>query len=49
MMGRNMAFSHDTIQIKDQFFKGWLDEVYLFDTALEPQQIRSLMKDNRLN
>lgn len=31
-----------------RFFKGWLDEIYVFDTALEPEKIRSLMHYNRL-
>lgn len=49
MMGRNMDFTNDSKDIKNRFFKGWLDEIYLFDTALEPRDIRALMKGNRLN
>lgn len=49
MMGRNMAFSRDTQSLPDRFFKGWLDEVYIFDTALDQQKIRSLMELNRVD
>ncbi len=49
MMGRNLAFSSDTQSIPDRFFKGWLDEIYVFDTALDQQKIRALMESNRLD
>lgn len=46
--GRNLSFLDDAKKIHDKFFNGWLDEVYIFDTALEHQQIQELMKNNRL-
>jgi hypothetical protein len=46
--GRNLSFQDDGKKIHDKFFNGWLDEIYIFDTALESQQIQELMKNNRL-
>jgi len=46
--GRNLSFTNDAKPVHDKFFNGWLDEVYIFDTALEHQQIQELMKNNRL-
>jgi hypothetical protein len=46
--GRNLSFLDDAKPVHDKFFNGWLDEVYIFDTALEHQQIQELMKNNRL-
>lgn len=46
--GRNLSFTNDAKPVQDKFFNGWLDEVYLFDTALESQQIQELMKNNRI-
>jgi hypothetical protein len=48
MFARNMDFDEDSEKIPNRFFKGWLDEIYLFDTALEPRSIRALMEKNRL-
>jgi hypothetical protein len=46
--GRNLGFKDAAKPVPDKFFNGWLDEVHLFDTALDPQQIQSLMKNNRI-
>ncbi|MDX9793365.1 MAG: LamG-like jellyroll fold domain-containing protein [Kiritimatiellia bacterium] len=46
--GRNLAFAHDDQPVADKFFTGWLDEIYVFDTALELRQIASLMTRNRI-
>ena len=48
MFGRNMAFHNDSKAQKDKFFEGWLDEIYIFDAALDQDQIRNIMKHNRL-
>lgn len=48
MFGRNMAVSGGSMKNK-RFFKGWLDEIYVFDTALDQQQIQSIMAKNSLN
>ena len=47
MFGRNLAFSPANETTKSRFFKGGLDEIFVFDTALEPEDIRRLMKTNR--
>ncbi len=47
MMGRNLGFKADSQRVRDRFFKGWLDEIYVFDTALEQKQIQSLMESNQ--
>ncbi|CAA6677649.1 MULTISPECIES: LamG-like jellyroll fold domain-containing protein [unclassified Lentimonas] len=49
MFGRNMAFKTDSSLIPDRFFKGWIDEVFVFDTALEQEKIQRLMQANRLD
>ncbi len=46
--GRNLGFRDEAKPVSDKFFNGWLDEVHLFDTALDPQQIQALMKNNRI-
>jgi hypothetical protein len=46
--GRNLGFTDEAKPVPDRFFNGWLDEVHIFDTALDPQQIVSLMKKNRI-
>lgn len=48
-MGRNMAFRNpNNKNQKFRFFKGWLDEVYIFDSALEQEGIHNLMHFNQL-
>ena len=44
--GRNLGFREGTEEIEDRFFNGWLDEIYIFDTALEQEQIERLMNKN---
>jgi hypothetical protein len=46
--GRNLGFPRDEKPIADKFFTGWLDEIYVFDTALDQRQIGELMKSNRI-
>ena len=48
MFGRNMAFQNESKDNKNKFFKGWLDEIYIFDAALDQDQIKNIMKHNRL-
>jgi hypothetical protein len=45
--GRNLAYREGSNNA-DRFFRGWLDEVHVFDAALSPEQIRFLMAANRL-
>lgn len=49
MIGRNLGFRHDSSKTRDRFFKGWLDEIYVVDAALDQKQILSLMQKNRFN
>lgn len=46
-MGRPLSIWPDR-KSGDLFFHGWLDEVFVFDQALSQEQIRQLMKENRL-
>ena len=48
MFGRNLAFGPNTKPTSDRFFKGWIDEVFIFNTALEQEQILRLMQTNRV-
>jgi hypothetical protein len=45
--GRNLGFREGSTH-PDRFFRGWLDEIHVFDAALSPEQVRSLMETNRL-
>jgi len=47
IFGRNMAFTKDR-EHKNKFFRGWLDEIFIFDAALDQQQIQRLMKTNNI-
>jgi len=50
--GRNIAFT-DTSKgnqyRKGNFFRGWLDEIFIFNAALDQQQIINLMKNNSID
>ncbi|WP_370980231.1 LamG-like jellyroll fold domain-containing protein [Agaribacterium sp. ZY112] len=46
VMGRNIAF--DNPYKENKFFRGSLDEVYIFDSALDQEAIKSLVENNRL-
>jgi len=46
--GKNMSSVGGGTQRKGSYFKGWLDEVYIFDSALDQEQIRNIMQHNRL-
>ncbi|WP_049721009.1 LamG-like jellyroll fold domain-containing protein [Gilvimarinus polysaccharolyticus] len=49
MMGRNIAFSDlDNERKVNRFFRGGVDEVYIFDTALTQQDIHKLMRYNSI-
>ncbi|MDD7983532.1 FecR domain-containing protein [Lentisphaera marina] len=48
IFGRNMAFDYDNKQIRQKFFRGWLDEIFIFDAALDQEQIQNLMNSNSL-
>ena len=47
-LGRNLAFYEDTIEMGDsgRFFRGAVDEVYIFDGALSQRDIETLMREN---
>lgn len=49
IMGRNIGFSNprNELQVR-RFFRGGLDEVFIFDSALDQKSIRQLMGQNRL-
>lgn len=49
MIGRNLGFRHDSSKNQNRFFKGWLDEIYVVDAALDQKQIQNLMQNNRFN
>ncbi len=46
--GRNLEFRDDAQPVSDKFFNGWLDEIYIFDAALEQAQIERLMEKNEV-
>ncbi|MGL6316450.1 LamG-like jellyroll fold domain-containing protein [Vibrio sp. WXL103] len=48
IMGRNLAYDDGDMGKQKRFFRGALDELYVFDAALEQSQIISLMENNRL-
>ncbi len=48
-LGRNLGYRHARSSDPfGQFFRGGVDEVFIFNAALDQEQIRSLMKSNRL-
>lgn len=48
-LGRNLAYRHgDRPSALGRFFRGAIDEVYVFNASLNQEQIRALMKFNRL-
>jgi len=47
-LGKNLGTALGLIQEKN-FFRGWIDEVFVADEVLSLNQIRGLMKDNRLD
>lgn len=49
MMGRNIAFNNpDNPHKVNRFFRGGVDEVFIFDTALTQQDINKLMRTNSI-
>ena len=48
MFGRNIGFADAPTRVKARFFKGWLDEIFVVDTALEQEKIQRLMESNSL-
>jgi hypothetical protein len=46
--GRNLEFKDDSEPVPNKFFNGWLDEIYIFDAALEQRQIEGLMQQNEV-
>jgi hypothetical protein len=48
MFGRDMGHTLDDSKFAYNLFKGWLDEVYIFEAALSHEQVESLMKNNRI-
>lgn len=48
-IGQNLQFRDQLRTGKYAFFKGWLDEIYIFDTALDQQQIHNVMNYNTLH
>lgn len=49
IIGRNIAFTNNKSKMPYKFFKGWLDEIFIFDAALDQQQIQNLMQFNRIS
>ena len=47
-IGQNLGFRDRQKPAKNAYFKGWMDEIYVFDTALDINQIRSLVDYNKL-
>lgn len=47
-IGRNIGFNKHAAHDKQNYFKGSVDELYIFEAALSQQQIQSLMKNGRL-
>jgi hypothetical protein len=48
-LGRNLAYREPGAGYSfGRFFRGGVDEVFVFNAALDQEQIRSLMKSNRL-
>ena len=47
-LGKNLGTALGLIQEKN-FFRGWIDEVLVADEALSQEQVRRLMKKNRLD
>lgn len=45
-IGRNLAFYNDDMEMGGRFFRGAVDEVYIFDGALSQRDIETLMRDN---
>jgi hypothetical protein len=48
MMGRNIGFEFDNEHKNKRFFKGYLDEVFIFNSALSQVQINQLMETNQI-
>ncbi len=47
MFGRDMGHPRDDSKFSYNLFKGWLDEVYIFEAALSREQVEKLMKTNQ--
>ncbi|MBU2881658.1 FecR domain-containing protein [Psychrosphaera sp. B3R10] len=47
-IGRNIAHSKGIEPLKQGFFKGGVDELFVYEAALEQQQIQQLMEKNTL-
>lgn len=47
-LGRNLGYRGDDRYDLGRFFRGGLDEVFVVNAALDQEQIRSLMRHNRL-
>ena len=47
MFGRDMGRPLDDSKFVSNLFKGWLDEVYIFEAALSREQVEKLMKTNQ--
>lgn len=48
-LGRNIGFDPKATHERQNYFKGSVDELFIFEAALEQQQIRQLMLENRLS
>lgn len=47
-LGRNIGYEDDAPHVEQKFFKGSVDELYIFEAALDQQQIQQLMNSNHL-
>ncbi|MDU0355299.1 LamG-like jellyroll fold domain-containing protein [Paraglaciecola aquimarina] len=48
ILGRNIGYEANQINKERKFFRGWIDEVFIFDSALNQNQIVSLIENNAL-
>ncbi|WP_017446626.1 LamG-like jellyroll fold domain-containing protein [Gayadomonas joobiniege] len=47
-LGRNIGYREEDVYVRDKFFRGAVDELFVFAAALDQQQIIRLMKQNKI-
>lgn len=48
MFGRDLGYPLDDVKVPAKLFKGWLDEVFIFEAALSREQVECLMRNNQV-
>ncbi|WP_158969449.1 LamG-like jellyroll fold domain-containing protein [Paraglaciecola sp. L3A3] len=48
-MGRNIGFDEKQIHYLDKYFKGWVDELFVVNAALDQEQVQQIMVNNKIN